>query len=316
MHQKGFFKTILGNWLKEIDKPYYTFLDDYVVFSNSEDVLKSFIDDFITGKTLSHNEDFLDFKADLQNKSNVFVYIQMPKLYHILKQNLTADKQKSLNDRKALILSFSRIGLQLIAKDDLFKTLAVIDHDEKAMEKEQAEQLAQETDESIHNNFFEDVEFKIAFPDSLQYGNGQYHKYYKDGQTLALEGKIQDNLPVGIWRSYYPSGNLQSVINYDNGEVNGEMFYYYDKPDELMVQTNYDHDLLSGDYFEYWPNGAIKAKLHYKDGKLNGDAIFYYKTGQVKIEGKYRNGEKKGKWLFYDQKGNVTHKKRYSGFIF
>jgi len=216
-----------------------------------------------------------------------------------------------------LLLSFSRIGLQLVSKDDQFKTLLLIDHDEKALEKEKAEQLAKQVDKSIHNAFFEDLQFKIAFADSLQVADGAYKQYYDNGKTIKMEGQVKDGLPVGIWRTYYSSGNLQSVANYDAGDLQGDVFYYFDKkPEQLMVETHYDEDLLEGDYLEYWQNGAQKANLHYDDGKLSGEALYFYQTGKIKLKGKYRKGEKKGKWLFYDKKGKVIRKKRYSGFLF
>jgi len=317
LHQKGFFKTILGDLFKKIDKPYYTFVEDYVVFSNSERVLKSFIDDYITGKTLSHDEAYMDFKDEFNAKSNFQIYVQMPKLFAILQQSLTSQGKKALNEKKDLLLSFSRIGLQMTAKDDIFKTIIVVDHDEKAIEKEKANAEMRKIDKAVHTDFFEDLQFKISFPDSVQVADGRYRRYYADGKTLKTEGKVKDNLPVGIWRTYYESGNLQSVVNYDEGDVDGDMFYYFDKkPETKMLETHYDDNLLNGDYLEYWQNGAQKAKLHYKDGKLHGEARYFFPSGKLKIKGKFKNGEKKGKWLFYNEKGEVINKKRYSGFIF
>ncbi len=317
IHQKRFFKAVLGDLFDKIDKPYYTFIEDYVVFSNSENVLKNFIDDYITGKTLSHDADFTDFKDEFSNKSNVFLYMQMPKLYRILERSMTSQAKQSLTEKKDLLLSFSRIGLELIAKDDLFKTLSVIDHDEKALAKEQAEQLVKKIDKSVHNTYFEDLQFRVFFPDSLQVADGVYRTYFDDGKTIALEGHVKDNLPQGVWRAYYASGNLKSVVNYKDGAVQGDLFYYFDqKPETLMVETHYEEDILQGNYLEYWKNGAQKAKLHYKDGQLNGEAYYYYPTGKLKIKGKYKKGAKKGKWLFYDKNGKVINKKRYSGFLF
>jgi len=316
LHQKGFFKTILGDLFKKIDKPYYTFIEDYVVFSNSENVLKEFIDDYITGKTLSHDEAYMDFKDEFNAKSNVQMYIQMPKMFAILQQSLTAEGKKSLNEKKDLLLSFSRIGLQMTGKDDIFKTIIIIDHDEQAIEKEKADEEVRKIDKSIHNDFFEDLQFKIFFPDTLQVSDGMYRRYYADGKTIKTEGKVKDNLPQGIWRTYYESGNLQSVVNYDNGNVDGEMFYYFDKkPETKMVEANYEDDLLDGEYLEYWQNAAQKAKLHYKNAKLHGEALYFFPSGKLKIKGKYKNGKKKGKWLFYNEKGDVINKKRYSGIF-
>jgi hypothetical protein len=317
LHQKGFFKTVLGDLFKNLDKPFYTFIEDYVVFSNSEKVLKQFIDDYITGKTLSHDADYMDFRDELNAKANIYMYIHMPKLYDILRQSLTAAGKQALDVKKDLILSFSRVGFQLIAKDEMFKTLVVIDHDEKALQKEKSEIAERKIDKNVHADFFEDLQFKIYFPDSVSVADGIYRQYYKDGKTIKTEGKVQDNLPVGIWRTYYASGNLQSVVFYEKGDVNGDLFYYYDKkPSVKMVETKYDDNLLDGEYMEYWENGAQKAKLYYKNGKKHGDAFYYYPSGKIKSKGKYKNGKKKGKWIFYDEKGKITGKKRYSGLFF
>ncbi len=317
LHQKTFFKTILGDMFAKIEKPYYSFIENYVVFSNSEPVLKNFIDDYITGNTLSHNKDFMDFKDEFNNKSNVFVYLHMPKLYDIMRQSLTTEAKTSLDEMKDLLLSFSRIGLQLVSKAEDYQTKLIIDHDEKALQKERTAQMAKKVDKSIHNRFVEDLQFKIFFPDSLIIADGKYKQFHADGTTLKVEGQVKDNLPYGIWRTYYESGNLQSVANYDDGEVEGDFYYYFDKkPKKLMIQARFDQDLLDGEYIEYWDNGAIKAKLQYKNGKLHGEALYYFPTGQLKTKGKYRNGEKKAKWLFYNKKGEIVGKKRYSGFLF
>ncbi len=316
LYQKGFFKALLGDLFKKIDKPYFSYIENYVVFSNSEQVLKDFIDDYIKGNTLSHDSDFMDFKDEWSAKANVNLYLYMPKFYKILEKNLDVETRKAIAEKKDFLLSMSRINLQLISKDDKFKTLAVIDHDEKALQKEQANDLATKIDKNVHNDYYADLQFKIAFPDSLQVSDGKYKQFFSDGKTLKIEGKVDAGLPTGIWRVYYPDGKLKSVVNYKDGNVDGEAFFYYDKsPETKMAETTFDDDLLNGVYTEYWQNGAIKAELNYEDGKLYGKAKYYYPNGKIKIEGKYKKGEKKGKWLFYDQKGNVIDKKRYSNFL-
>jgi len=287
------------------------------VFSNSEQDLKDFINDYMMGKTLSHSQDFMDFKDDLNPKANINVYIQMPKLYAIMQQNATAKGKNTLAEKENLILSFSRIGFQMIAKDDVFKTLLIIDHDEKAKEKEKSDEIAHQVDESIHNRYFEDLQFKVFFADSVQVPDGMFRQFWNDGKTIKIEGKVANNLPVDVWRTYYESGYLESVVHYDEGDVDGEIFFYFDSPNEIKkVETNYTDNLLEGAYTEYWKNGAQKAQLEYENGKLHGKAKYFFSSGKLKVEGKFKKGERKGKWYFYNQKGDVINKKRYSGFLF
>ncbi len=317
LYQKGFFKILLGDLLKKIEKPYFSYIENYVVFSNSEQVLKEFIDDYIKGKTLSHDPDFMDFQEEWHRKANLNVYIQMPKFYKILEKHMDRETQKSLQEKKAFLLSMSRISLQLISNNEVFDTRIIIDHDEDALKKEQAEEIATKTDATIHNRFYEDLQFKVFFPDSLGVKDGKYKLKYEDGKRVKIEGQVQEGLPEGIWRTYYASGHLESIVHYKNGEVDGKTFFYYDKfPETKKAEMNFEEDMLEGLYTEYWPNGAVKAELEYKNGKLHGKAKYYYPTGKLKIEGKYRKGKKKGKWIYYDAKGKVLKKERYSGFIF
>ncbi len=316
LYQKGFFKLILGDLLKKIDKPYFCFIEDYVVFSNSEKVLKQYIDDYIKGNTLSHNPDFMDFKDEWSSKANLNLYLFMPKFSKLIEKDMDAETKKMWEEKKDFMLSMSRINLQLISKDDSFKTQIIIDHDEKTLEKEKAQDLVEKIDKNIHNNYYEDLQFKIFFPDSLQVDDGKYKQFYNDGKTIKIEGNVEAGLPNGIWRSYYPDAKLKSVVNYKMGDISGEAFFYYDKsPETKLAEMTFNEDLLEGLYTEYWQNGAVKAELEYEDGKLYGKAKYYYPNGKIKVEGKYKKGEKKGKWLFYDQKGKIIDKKRYSGFL-
>jgi len=317
LYQKGFFKVLLGDLLKKIDKPYFTYIENYVVFSNSEQVLKEFIDDYIKGKTLSHDPDFIDFQEEWEHKSNLSVYVHMPKFYKILTKNMSSQTRKSLDEKKDFLLSMSRISLQFTSNNEIFDTRIIIDHDEEALKKEQAEELANKTDASIHNRFYEDLQFKVFFPDSLDVKDGKYKLNYEDGKRIKIEGKVDQGLPEGIWRTYYSSGRLESVVNYKNGDVTGKAFFYFDKwPETKKAEMNFEDDLLEGLYTEYWPNGAIKAELEYDNGKLHGKAKYFYPTGKLKIEGKYKKGKKKGKWIYYDAKGKILKKERYSGFLF
>jgi len=317
IYQKSFFKIIFGDLFQKIEKPYFSFIENYVVFSNSENSLKKFINDYVMGKTLSHDADFIDFKDQMNDKANVNIYIQMPKLYKMLYKDATNSAKKILDNKKNLFLSFNRIGFQLIAKDDIFKTNIVIDHDEDARKKEDAEELENKIDENIHNQYFEDLQFKVHFSDSLEVENGVYRKYYEGSKVIKIEGQVKNNQPHRIWRTYYSSGNLESVVNYDKGAVNGEIFFYYDEKRNIKrIEASYDNNLLDGIYMEYWKNGAQKAKLSYEDGKLYGKAEYFYPSGKLKTKGKYKKGEKRGKWTFYDENGKVIGKKRYSGLFF
>jgi hypothetical protein len=315
LHQKSFFKTLLGDMFGEIQRPFFTYVDDYVVFSNSEKTLKDFIDDYVTGQTLSHDDDFTGFFSKLNDRAHITLYLHMPKFYAVLKQMLTDEGVKALTEKEDLLLSFHRIALQLKGNGDFFDTKLIIDHNPEAKQLEEAERLAHQIDDKVHNKYYEDLQFKFFFPDTVEIAEGKYTERYENGK-IKVEGTIKNHKPVGFWRTYYPSGNLESVVYYDDGEVTGEAFFYYDgKPSVKKAEMTFEDDLLHGVYKEYYPNGARKAELNYKNGKLHGEALYFYTTGKLKVKGKFKKGERKGKWVFYDKQGKIIKKEKYSGWF-
>ena len=308
---KGFFKLFLGKLFGKLEKPYITYIEDFMVMSNSEETLKEIIDEYIKGHTLSHNEKFMDFKDNFDAKSNFSMFIQMPKMYTNLYQFSNPETKKSIKKNKDLILSFHRIGFQLVADGDLFKTLFIADHDPDAALNDELEKFEKKTSDALKTEDFDSLRFKVILPDSVLSNDGPYREVYPETEAIRIEGNISDNRPNGIWRSYYPSGNLKSTVNYKDGKVDGEAFFFYDDGKETkMVELTYDEDLIDGVYMEFHDNGAQKAILNYDEGVLNGEAEFYYKTGRTKIKGKYKKGQKKGKWYFYDEKGSLINKER------
>ena len=311
LERKGIFKLFFGKLFKRLEKPYFTFIEDFVVFSNSPDALKQIIDDYLKGHVLSHHKEFMDFKANFEIKSNVSIFIQMPKLYSNLYTFSNAETKKSIRENKDLILSFNRLGFQLVSKNDMFKTTLISDHNEDASFLDELEKVEKKASDELLKKDFDSLRFKIEFPDSVKIPEGPYRAFYEDGQTIQAEGKIEDGKPVGLWRSYYSNGGLKNSVNYREGQVDGIAFFFFnDGKETKMAEVVYKEDVIEGKYQEFFKNGAQKAILYYEEGQLEGDAEFFYPTGRIKIKGKYKNNQKKGKWLFYDENGQVINKEK------
>jgi len=311
LERKGIFKLFFGKLFKRLEKPYFTFIEDFVVFSNSQDALKQIIDDYLKGHTLSHRKEFMDFKAEFEVKSNVTLFIQMPKLYSNLYTFSNNETKKSIRENKDLILSFNRLGFQLVSQNDMFKTSLISDHNEDASLMDELEKFEKKASDELLKEDFDSLRFKIVFFDSIEVPEGPYRAFYEDGQTIQSEGKITDGKPTGLWRSYYKNGNLKSSVNYKEGKVDGIAFFFFkDGKETKMAEIVFEEDVIEGKYQEFFQNGAQKATLTYEEGKLEGDAEFFYPTGRIKIKGKYKDNEKRGKWLFYDEKGEVINKEK------
>jgi hypothetical protein len=310
MDIKGFFKMFFGKLFGKLEKPYFTYIDNYVVFSNSPSNLMDMIDDYIKGKTLSHNKAFTDFKENFENKANVTVFMQMTKLYSQLYFFTKPDKRKGIQNNKDLIVSFTRVGFQLVSDGKIFKTTLIVDHDPDALNDNELEKF-ESAAEDLFNKDYESLSFKPQLTPEQLAKEGNCKVDYSSGVT-QYEGQITDGKFDGLWRSFYESGNIKSAVKYKDGKADGLAEFYYDNDRQsTKAEVVFDNDAIKDTYKEYYENGNRKAKLDYEDGKANGDAEFYYDSGIIKVKGKYKDGVKQGKWKFFTETGEVYNKEKW-----
>ena len=81
-------------------------------------------------------------------------------------------------------------------------------------------------------------------------------RWYHENGTLELEGKIVDNKREGVFKGYYPSGNLMSVGEFKNGKREGKGTIYYE-------------------------NGVVSIENEYCGGKMCGIWKFYDEEGNL-----------------------------------
>ncbi len=309
----GFFKLFLGKMFKGVEKPFFTYIENNVVFSNSLENLESVIDAYVVGNTLNKDAGFIDFKDEFSNKSNVLIFIKTPQIYQNLYYYSNAVDRKSIKENKEFILSFEKIGFQLVSEgSDMFKTLFLAKHNPNAITADELEQMESKVTE---NMFREEVElklFKLEVPASIIDLDTFYQEYYEGGEKIKYEGLLRNGGMTGTWKSYYESGNIKNSVNYDKGEIQGEVFFYFDVAGAVKkAEAVFEDDELNGVYFEYYENGTQKARIEYDDGKAYGDAEFYYPNGRLKIRAEYRKGLKHGKWVYYNEKGNPAGKAKW-----
>ena len=308
---KGFFKIFFGKLFGKLTKPYFTYIDDYVVFSNSPSTLMHTIDDYINGKTLAKNNEFAMFKDNFENKSNVTIFIRMPEMYSHLFYYSNAEKRKGIHDNKDLILSFSKVGLQLISNGNMFKTNIIVEHNEDELYNEQLEKFDNAAEELFLNEY-DSLSFKPQLTSEQINNEGTFEIKY-DNDQIKYEGNISNGFIDGNLNTFYEDGNLASSVNYKEGKAFGKAVFYYDNEDQTRkAEMLFNSDeKIDGTYTEFYENGEKKAVLEIENSKLNGDASFYYDSGNIKIEGSYKNGQKVGTWKNYTEDGNIFDKAKW-----
>ncbi|MBN2349333.1 MAG: DUF3352 domain-containing protein [Bacteroidales bacterium] len=242
----GLFKFFFGKMLEKIDKPYYTIIDNFVVFSNHPQILKNFIDDFNAGNTLASNVEYYNFSKAFSQKSKLMTYFQTPVLFQNLKEYLDESSWNKMLLNKKYITSFPRLGFQIDDEDQLISMFftaeflestedfipakytidiispeipVIIDTLAENLEMEpeitESEFYINDLDAGKYEERFENGELKISV--SLKNGkkHGNFKEFYENGQ-LKIRGKYSHDKKTGIWKYYDDKGNLANEKDFDS----------------------------------------------------------------------------------------------------
>jgi len=231
---KGFFKILLGGRFDEFDKPYFTQIDDFVIFSDSPNTLKGIIDKVSEGDILATSEEFKNFDQRFDSESTVFVYGNVPLFYDNMYALADAPTKQKMRKNKDFIICFPQVGLQLSPEDDLFESRLVLNYRNveevkrtfktstsvnKAIPKKQASASTEITDavfdltpiyptdlnaKSFSKKYANgNIRFEVDLKDGLKHG--RYEEFYSDG-TRKIRGRFRDDEQVGTWRYYDKEG--------------------------------------------------------------------------------------------------------------
>ncbi len=249
MAMKGFFKLFFGKLFDKIEKPYYTQIDDWVIFSNHPRTLKNIIDAVDTETVLSENEAFNAYYSDLEHNTAVFAYINTPLLFEDIKQMAEKDDRNELEKNKSYITCFSNISFQLTKADNLFYSALhtrfesptlpemTIDPTNKPelIDTADVEHKKQETPwKDIYKQKLASID-KIVIPDLTA---DEFKSYYDNGQ-LKYEVNLKDGWKHGSFKSYFENGEKQFKGRYRDDKKDGT-WRIYNKKGEQIDKIKYD----------------------------------------------------------------------------
>jgi len=250
MSIKGFFKVFLGGYFKDLEKPYFTIIDDFVVFSNHPNTLKYIITNYIEKNTLSKATNYKEFKSSFDNKSNLFIYINTPMIYSSILNHVGTSTQKQLIKNKAYFTSFTQLGIQLYPKKDLFKSSFIIQYQdqESILYSEEFKLptvgplLKKDTSSDSSNaplfvttSDREIIEITPINPPDLN--AKRYTEKYSNGQ-LKIVAKMKDGVLHGRYREYYNNGETKIKGYFKKGKRSGR-WKKYDKKGDRIVSVRY-----------------------------------------------------------------------------
>jgi hypothetical protein len=247
---KGLFNILLGKFFARYDKPYYTIINNFVIFSNNPESVKSIIDDYVDKKTLVRSEDFRKFRKKFNDEMSVFVYVHAPTLFNTARNLANPTTRAAMMENKDYIVCFHDIGMQLVPGENGFETMLVerfvepeqVIIEESQVEEEKAviarEEIKSEAKDKVDPMTLPDLylenpnlkEYISYFPDSTiqfkvemknGFKEGLYTEYHSNRKT-KMTGKFRKDKRHGTWRLYNEEGDLILKREYQDDEVTRE----------------------------------------------------------------------------------------------
>lgn len=228
---KGFFALFFGKMFNKFEKPYYTYMGDYVVFSNKPATILSLIEDYEQKNTLKNDAGFKQVLSQVDKKSTYFAYTNTCKFLPLLKPVLNNKSWNDLYMHRDIAYSFpyaafqvtdnhKYIGMQLVMnylpyQEVIADETDIEEADTVVVGNNEIDELnrfyAEKFQGNIYREFYPENALKSECEIRDGRRHGKYHEYYEDG-SLKIRGKYTKGNPKGVWKYYTREGELQQKI--------------------------------------------------------------------------------------------------------
>lgn len=147
------------------------------------------------------------------------------------------------------------------------------------------------------------IEREVAiYSDNNFEADGLFREYYPNGQ-LFVEGQYRKGRQHGEWTYYYDNGQLNRKANYVDGQPDGQ-WEVYRADGTLAAKRSFRNGQRHGDWIVYDSTGKQPLREeHYDNGKVDGVWKYWYPNGQMKQQLSFRQGERQGTSIEWDEKG-------------
>ncbi len=126
-----------------------------------------------------------------------------------------------------------------------------------------------------------------------------------------LTGFYNEGKKTGEWRTYYFSGDLEKINNYENDKLTGKYQYFYDK-NRLNVEGFYKNGEKYGVWTWYTNEGNRDMSGTFKDDKQDGNWTFWFPTGEISYTAQFKDDKKHGVWDYFYKNGAKFKKGAFS----
>jgi serine phosphatase RsbU (regulator of sigma subunit) len=126
-----------------------------------------------------------------------------------------------------------------------------------------------------------------------------------DPSLIASAGLYENDLKVGLWRSYHPSKKIKTLGGYNDGRPSGPYFKYY--PNGKREELGMWKGGPVGEFIRFYENGVIAQRQFFStDYKITGISTYYWRNGMLQLMYYTNNGIQDGCLFRFDTLGTMT----------
>lgn len=130
--------------------------------------------------------------------------------------------------------------------------------------------------------------------------------------AVVQEGDFSRGRKTGVWKNYWPNGNLKSEINYKNGRPTGPYTTYFENGN-INEKATMQGGLLVGKFEMYYPDGTPKQIKNFNEnGETEGTVTYFHPNGQKELEFETVNGKESGTATWYYENGDPKKVKDFA----
>ncbi|WP_285055854.1 hypothetical protein [Pedobacter ginsengisoli] len=130
--------SYFGEPFKKFRKPYYTIIDNYMVFANNASTVQSFLNSYKGNQLLINNTDYINSVGQLPNISGITFFINFKNSADLLLKNVYLPYYRHITGEKGL-RDYSSFIYQLSAEQGKFQTNILLNKKEEALKRDSLE---------------------------------------------------------------------------------------------------------------------------------------------------------------------------------
>jgi hypothetical protein len=112
--------NVWGNSFPAAKIYWYTIAEGYVIFGESSDALRSWVNFNLAGRVLASNKKYNNIAADLSEKTNFYVYTALARSAEFIKKEVNQQLAESISEHEPILRKFQSLSVQFSNNGKLF----------------------------------------------------------------------------------------------------------------------------------------------------------------------------------------------------